>query len=89
MRLLAAKRGLIDQHLDEYQRKMIKAEAKGDVDAVANFRRLVRIAEHDRQSVEVLIDKLCRRFNRLVPGDALAASPRGRLAPRRPAAGVG
>ncbi|ATA28311.1 hypothetical protein MLM_1736 [Mycobacterium lepraemurium] len=64
MRLLTGRRGLIDQRLDGYRQKIAKAEAKGDVDAVAGLRRLTRIAEQDRQAVDGLIDKLRRRFAR-------------------------
>ena len=62
------RRGLIDQRIDECQRKIATAEAKGDVDAVADCRRLVRIAEDDRRTLDALIDKLRRRFVRRTPG---------------------
>jgi hypothetical protein len=74
LRLLAGRRGLIDQRIDDCQRKVITAEAKGDVDAGANFRRLLRIAEQDRRTVDTLIDKLRRRFTARVPGEAAAGS---------------
>jgi hypothetical protein len=83
-RLLAGRRGLIDQRIDEYQRKIATAEAKGDLDAVANFRRLVRTAEQDRRTVDALIDKLRRRFVRRTP----AAGSEARPALRRSAPGV-
>src|SRR5690349_12982754 len=44
VRLLAGRRGLIDQRIEEYQRKVVTAEAKGDADAVANLRRLNGVA---------------------------------------------
>jgi hypothetical protein len=69
VRLLAGRRGFMDQRIEEYQRKIGTAEAKGDLDAVANLRRLVRVAEQDRRTLDVLIDKLRRRFvRRAVPG---------------------
>lgn len=69
VRLLAGRRGFIDQRIEEYQRKIGTAEAKGDLDAVANLRRLVRVAEQDRRTLDVLIDKLRRRFvRRAEPG---------------------
>lgn len=83
MRLLAGQRGLIDQRIDEYQRKIAAAEAKGDIDAAAGFRRLVRVAEQDQQTVEALAEKLCRRFARRAPAETPAGSPRGQLAVRR------
>jgi len=82
VRLLAGQRGLIDQRIDEYQRKIATAEANGDIDAAAGFRRLVRIAEKDQQTVEALAEKLCRRFARPVPAETPTGSPRGRLAVR-------
>ncbi|TAM65906.1 hypothetical protein [Mycobacterium sp.] len=83
VRLLAGQRGLIDQRIDEYQRKIAAAEAKGDIDAAAGFRRLVRVAEQDQQTVEALAEKLCRRFARRAPAETPAGSPRGQLAVRR------
>lgn len=62
VRLLAGRRGFIDQRVEEYQRKIGRAEAKGDLDAVADLRRLVRIAEQDRGTLDALLDKLRRRF---------------------------
>lgn len=83
VRLLAGQRGLIDQRIDEYQRKIATAEAKGDIDAVTGFRRLVRIAEQDQQAVEDLAEKLCRRFASQAPAETPTGSPRGRPAVRR------
>lgn len=83
VRLLSVQRGLIDQRIDGYQRKIATAEAKGDNDAVAGFRRLVRIAEQERRTVEDLAEKLCVRFARRGPADTPTGSPRGRLAVRR------
>lgn len=69
MRLLAGRRGFLDQRIEEYQRKIGTAEAKGDLDAVANLRRLVRVAEQDRLTLDTLLDKLRRRFvRRATPG---------------------
>lgn len=87
VRVLAGRRGLIHQRIEECQRKIAKAEAKGDADAVADFRRLMRTAEQDRQTVDALLEKLCRRFSCRVPGDVPA--PRGRVTVRRPAPGQG
>lgn len=85
VRLLAGRRGLIDQRIDEYQRKIGTAEAKGDLDAVANYRRLARIAEQDRRTLDTLIEKLRRRFVGRAPA---AASPQARPLVRRPAPGA-
>ncbi|WP_231986704.1 hypothetical protein [Mycobacterium sp. 852002-40037_SCH5390672] len=78
VRLLGGRRGLIDQRIEECQRKIATAEAKGDLDTVANFRRLARIAEQDRHTLDALIDKLRRRFVRRAPGAASAGSPQAR-----------
>ena len=68
VRLLTGRRGLIDQRIDEYQRKIAAAEAKGDdADAVADIRRRVRVADQDRETLDVLIDKLRLRFVRPAP----------------------
>ncbi|WP_231999924.1 MULTISPECIES: hypothetical protein [unclassified Mycobacterium] len=85
VRLLAGRRGLIDQRIDEYQRKIGTAEARGDLDAVANYRRLARIAEQDRRTLDALIDKLQRRFVRRTAG---AAAPQARPVARRSAPGL-
>ncbi|BBY36536.1 hypothetical protein MMAN_06700 [Mycobacterium mantenii] len=88
VRLLTGRRGLIDLRIGECQRKIATAEVKGDVDAVVNLRRQLRIAEQDRQTLDALIDKLCRRFVHPAPGAAPAASPQahpvGRRAARAP-----
>ena len=68
VRLLGGRRGLIDQRIDECRRKIASAEAKGDLDAVVNFRQLVCSAEDDRRTLDALIDKLRRRFVRRTPG---------------------
>lgn len=69
VRLLAGRRGFIDQRIEEYQRKIGTAEAKGDLDTVANLRRLVRIAEQDRRTLDAMLDNLRRRFvRRVAPG---------------------
>ncbi|WP_245845338.1 hypothetical protein [Mycobacterium arosiense] len=85
VRLLGGRRGLIDQRIDEYERKIGTAEVKGDLDAVANYRRLVRIADQDRRTLDTMIDKLRRRFVRPTPGAVL---PQARPVARRPAPAV-
>lgn len=67
VRLLDGQRSFIDQRIGEYQRKIVAAEARGDVEAVSNFWQLVRVADQDREAVDALIEKLCRRFARPVP----------------------
>lgn len=77
VRLLAGRRGLIDQRVDEFQRKIATAEAKGDADAVTNLRRLVRVADQDRETLDALIDKLRLRFVRPTLAEARPAARRG------------
>jgi hypothetical protein len=83
VRLLAGRRGFIDQRIEEYQHKIGTAEITGDLDAVANLRRLVRIAEQDRRTLDTLLDKLRRRFVRRAPatGSAQARPAVRRAAP--------
>lgn len=83
--MLAQRRRLIDQRIEEYQRAIATAEAKDDADAVCGFRRLTRIEEHDRQTLDGMMDKLCRRFTRRAPGEAPAVRTRF---PVRPAVSV-
>ncbi|OBI03818.1 hypothetical protein A5714_03990 [Mycobacterium sp. E2462] len=64
VRLLAQRRRLIDQRIDSYHRAIAAADAKGDADAAAGFRRLTRIEEQDVQALDTMIDKLHRRFAR-------------------------
>jgi len=70
--MLAQRRRLIDQRIEEYQRAIATAQAKGDADAVCGFGRLTSIEEHDRQMLDGMIDKLCRRFTRWAPVRSLA-----------------
>ena len=83
VRLLTGRRGLIDLRIDECQRKIATAEVKGDVDAVVNLRRQLRISEQDRQTLDALIDKLCRRGVPRIPVAAPATSPQARPVVRR------
>ncbi len=85
IRMLAARRRLIDQRIEEYQRAIATAEAKGDADAVCGFRRLTRIEEHDRRALDGMMHKLCRRFTRRTPGEAPAPRTRVALRPAGPA----
>lgn len=61
-RLLAESRQQIDQRIDKYQKATIIAEARGDVGQARGLRRMVRIEEQERRTVEELIDHLQRRF---------------------------
>lgn len=64
MRLLLQNRRLSEQRLDDYQKAIIAAQAGGDVEAVCNLRRMARIEEQDRDSLDGMLEKLRRRFAR-------------------------
>lgn len=68
LRLLGQSRRLIDQRIDEYQKAITAAQAKGDVDSACSLRRMARIEEQDRQALDGMLEKLLRRFPRRSPG---------------------
>lgn len=78
MRLLSQNRRLTEQRLEDYQKAIIAAQAAGDVEAVCNFRRMARIEEQDRDSLDGMLDKLRRRFARprVQPPTGLSSRPR-------------
>ncbi|UXA09064.1 hypothetical protein KXD96_13900 [Mycobacterium sp. SMC-2] len=76
VRLLSQKLRLIGQRIDDYQKALGAAQANGDVDAVANLRRMARIEEQDREILNAMLEKLRRRFARRTPGGPPAPSPR-------------
>ncbi|CQD22601.1 hypothetical protein BN000_05662 [Mycobacterium europaeum] len=82
VRLLSQNRRLIDQRIDDYQKAIATAQANGDVDAVGNLRRMARIEEQDRDSVDGMLEKLRRRFARSSPGQPPAPPARPRAAIR-------
>jgi hypothetical protein len=82
LHLLTARRRLIEHRIDEYQKAMLNCEANGDADGACNARRMMRIEEQDRQTLDGMIEKLCRRFPRRVPGEAPATAARTRFVAR-------
>lgn len=82
VRLLMQNRRLMDHRIDEYQQAIAAAEADGDADAAGNFRRLSRLEQQDRQSIDGMLEKLRKRFPRRSRGEVTALSPRARLAVR-------
>lgn len=62
LRLLAQSRRLADHRIDRYRKAIATAEANGDVDGAIGFRRVARIEEQDRQTLDSLIENLRRRF---------------------------
>jgi hypothetical protein len=75
-RLLAQRRRHIDHLIGEYQKAIATAEAAGDAEGASGLRRMARIEEQDRQTLDGLIENLHRRFPVRAPGGV----PRG---PRR------
>jgi hypothetical protein len=85
LRLLSRSRRLADYRIGKYRRAVAAAEANGNVGRAADFRRLLRIEERDRQVVDGLIENLHRRFSfpipgqvRSLPGKAPLPAPQGR-----------
>ncbi len=76
VRLLMQNRRLIDHRIDEYRKATAAAEAKGDAEGARAFRRLMLGDEHDRQSLDGMIDGLRRRFARRAPADVVPIARR-------------
>jgi hypothetical protein len=79
VRLLSQNRRLVEQRIDDYQKAIAIAQADGDGDAVCNLRRMARIEEQDRDTLDGMLEKLRRRFARRAPGK-VALSPKARRA---------
>jgi hypothetical protein len=82
LRLLTENRRLIDYRVDGYHKVIAMAEADGDVEGACGFRRLARIDEQDRQTLDGLIKNLRRRFLLGGPGQVSAIPRRAPLAVR-------
>ena len=67
LRLLAQSRRHVDHRICDYQKAITLAEAGGDSEG--GLRRMARIEERDRQTLDRLIDKLHRRFSLRAPGE--------------------
>src|SRR5947209_4081242 len=61
-RVLAQNRRHIEHRLAEHQKAIATAEAAGDTDGAASLRRMARVEEQERQTLDGLIEKLQRRF---------------------------
>lgn len=72
LRLLAQSCRQIDRRIDVYQRAIAIAETSGAVDHADGIRRVIRIEEQERQTLNGLIDRLQRRFPLLPRGGVLA-----------------
>ncbi|OBI93080.1 hypothetical protein [Mycobacterium sp. 1245805.9] len=61
-RVLVQNRRHIEHRLSEYQKAIATAEATGDAEGAASVRRMARLEEQERQTLDVMIEKLQRRF---------------------------
>ncbi len=79
VRLLTQNRRLVDHRIEEYQKAIATSEANGDIEAACSFRRMTRIEEQDRQTLDGMIEQLRRRFPRQPPGEVATLSARTRF----------
>ena len=79
LRLLTQTRRLSDQRIDRYLRAIATTEANGDVEGAGSFRRMAHIEEQDRQTLESLIENLCRRFPLGAPSEVPPIPRRARV----------
>jgi hypothetical protein len=81
LRLLTQSRRHIDHRIAEYEKAIATAQAAGDTEGANTLRRMERVEEEDRQTLDHLVSNLRRRFPVRVPGE-VPPVPRGRLAVR-------
>jgi hypothetical protein len=62
LRLLTQNRHRIEQRIDDHQKAIAAAEARGKSEDVRRHRQLTLIEEQDRRTVANLIDNLQQRF---------------------------
>jgi hypothetical protein len=62
LRLLTQNRLRIEQRIDDHQKAIAAAEARGKSEDVRRHRQLTLIEEQDRRTVANLIDNLQQRF---------------------------
>jgi hypothetical protein len=82
LRLLTQSRRLNDHRIGEYHKAIARAGADGDAEGASAFRRMVRIEEQDRRTVDGLIENLRRRFALRAPGEVAPNPRRARLVVR-------
>jgi hypothetical protein len=82
VRLLTQSRRLSEHRIDEYRKAIASSEANSDADAASSFRRMARMEEQDRETVDGLIEQLYRRFPRPAPKEASVTTARTRLVAR-------
>ena len=61
-RLLGQNRRHIEHRIGEYQKAITTAEAAGDTEGASSLRRMARVEQQERQTLDGLIEKLQRRF---------------------------
>jgi hypothetical protein len=62
LRLLIPSCRRLDRKIDQHQKAIAIAESRGDLDHAHRIRRMLRVDEQERQTLEELIDRLQRRF---------------------------
>jgi hypothetical protein len=67
VRLLTQNRRLTDHRIDEYRKAIATAATKGDTEGARVFRRMMLGEEHDRHSLDGMIEGLRRRFSHRAP----------------------
>jgi hypothetical protein len=75
LRLLTQRWQRIEQRIDDHQKAIAVAEARGNAEDVRRHRRMTRLAEQDRRTVADLVDQLRQRFGGVpqTPGRARPA----------------
>jgi hypothetical protein len=70
--LLTQRRQRIEQRIDDLQKAIAIAEARGNAEDARRHRRMTMLAEQDRRTVADLVDNLRQRFGAVpqVPGRA-------------------
>jgi hypothetical protein len=62
LRLLIPSRRRIDRKIDQHQKAIAIAETRGAPEHADRIRRMLRVDEQERQTLNALIDRLQRRF---------------------------
>ncbi len=78
MRLLTQRRQRIEQRIDDHQKAIAVAEARGKTEDVRRHRQMTIVEEHDRRTVADLIDNLRQRFPGRAPGEVPRVTRRAR-----------
>jgi hypothetical protein len=82
LRLLAQSRQLSEHRIDQYHKAIATSESSGDVEGAATFRRMARLEEQDRQTLDGLIENLRRRFVSCAPSEISSIPEQARVAAR-------